>query len=124
VKVIRVTRKPLHTLLKGGSAAMSGFDDRPWTAQYTERLREVELGARTTLELLADAVANAPQGPAIIYLGGTLTYREVDELTDGVAHYLLESGFRPGDRLALYLQNVPQFVLVQCLEGGRRGRTA
>ncbi|MFC9913060.1 AMP-binding protein [Streptomyces sp. NPDC127197] len=91
---------------------MSWFDDRPWTAQYTERLREVEpVPARTTLELLADAVATAPDRPATTYLGGTLTYREVDELSDGVAHHLLERGFRPGDRLALYLQNIPQFVL-------------
>ncbi|MBT2370186.1 long-chain fatty acid--CoA ligase [Streptomyces sp. ISL-10] len=91
---------------------MSWFDDRPWTAQYPERMAEVEpVGHRTTLELLADAVAAAPDSPATTYLGGTLTYREVDELSDGVAHYLLERGFRPGDRLALYLQNIPQFVL-------------
>ncbi|MFI5682982.1 AMP-binding protein [Streptomyces sp. NPDC051636] len=91
---------------------MSWFDDRPWTAQYPERMAEVQtVPDRTTLELLADAVATAPQGPALTYLGGTLTYREVDELSDGVAHYLLERGFRPGDRLALYLQNVPQFLL-------------
>ncbi|MGP3925022.1 AMP-binding protein [Streptomyces sp. 8N616] len=90
---------------------MSWFDDRPWTAQYTKRMVEVEpVPDRTTLELLADAAATAPDSPAITYLGGTLTYREVDELSDGVAHYLLERGFRPGDRLALYLQNVPQFV--------------
>ncbi|MDQ1012458.1 long-chain acyl-CoA synthetase [Streptomyces sp. V4I23] len=91
---------------------MSWFDDSPWTAQYPERMAEVErVPDRTTLELLSDAVATAPQGPAITYLGGTLTYREVDELSDGVAHYLLERGFGPGDRLALYLQNVPQFLL-------------
>ncbi|MGW0701137.1 AMP-binding protein [Streptomyces sp. NPDC002867] len=91
---------------------MSWFDDSPWTAQYPERMAEVErVPDRTTLELLSDAVATAPQGPAVTYLGGTLTYREVDELSDGVAHYLLERGFRPGDRLALYLQNVPQFLL-------------
>ncbi|CAL9675124.1 Long-chain-fatty-acid--CoA ligase [Streptomyces sp. enrichment culture] len=91
---------------------MSWFDDRPWTAQYTERLREVEpVPARTTLELLSGAAATAPDRPATTYLGGTLTYREVDELTDGVAHYLIERGFRPGDRLALYLQNIPQFLL-------------
>ncbi|MGP3998726.1 AMP-binding protein [Streptomyces sp. 8N706] len=91
---------------------MSWFDDRPWTALYNERMATVEpVADRTALELLAHAVSTAPDGPAITYLGGTLTYREVDELTDGVAHYLLERGFRPGDRLALYLQNVPQFVL-------------
>lgn len=91
---------------------MSWFDDRPWMAQYGERVRDAgPIPLRTTLELLRGAVATAPDRPAISYLGGALTYRQVDELTDGLAAYLVERGFRPGDRLALYLQNVPQFVL-------------
>ena len=36
---------------------------------------------------------------------------ELDELSDGLASGLLANGFQPGDRLAVYLQNVPQFVI-------------
>ncbi|MGX4712179.1 AMP-binding protein [Rhodococcus sp. DMF-1] len=91
---------------------MSWYDDRPWMAQYDPRVAEAgPVPRRTTLEVFADAVATAPDGPAITYLGAALTYREVDELSDGVAAYLFAQGFRKGDRLAVYLQNVPQFVL-------------
>ena len=37
--------------------------------------------------------------------------REVDRMTDALAAGLAGLGFQPGDRLAVYLQNVPQFVL-------------
>ena len=32
-------------------------------------------------------------------------------MSDALAAALLERGFRTGDRLAVYLQNVPQFVI-------------
>jgi long-chain acyl-CoA synthetase len=37
--------------------------------------------------------------------------RELDELSDAFAVALLEEGLSAGDRVALYLQNVPQFVI-------------
>ncbi|QHE68742.1 Long-chain-fatty-acid--CoA ligase [Rhodococcus sp. WAY2] len=70
-----------------------------------------DIPARTALDMFESAVVTARDGPAVRYLGGTLGYREVDQLTDGIAAYLLENGFQRGDRLAIYLQNIPQFVL-------------
>ncbi|WP_213572678.1 AMP-binding protein [Rhodococcus sp. USK13] len=91
---------------------MSWYDDRPWMDRYEERVRRVgDIPARTALEMFESAVVTAGDGPAVRYLGGTLGYREVDQLTDGIAAYLLENGFQRGDRLAIYLQNIPQFVL-------------
>ena len=57
------------------------------------------------------AVDRAPDAPAIKYFDGVLTIRELDALSDALASALVGRGFRQGDRLALYLQNVPQFVI-------------
>ena len=57
------------------------------------------------------SVRRDPELMAIAYFDGRLSYREVDELSDGVANHLLAEGFRRGDRLAIVLQNIPQFVL-------------
>ena len=89
---------------------MSWYDDRPWLKHY-DHIAQPVAPPRTTTQMLSEAVASSPDGPAVNYLGATLTYRDVDELSDGIADYLCERGFRPGDRLGLYLQNVPQFVL-------------
>ncbi len=40
-----------------------------------------------------------------------LTYAQVDEMTGRVASGLRAAGLAPGDRIALQLPNVPEFVL-------------
>jgi long-chain acyl-CoA synthetase len=52
-----------------------------------------------------------PDAPIIRYLGGVLTRRELDELSGAFAAALADGGVSAGDRVALYLQNVPQFVI-------------
>ncbi|TFV57027.1 long-chain fatty acid--CoA ligase [Geodermatophilus sp. DF01-2] len=56
-------------------------------------------------------VASRPDDPAIRYFDGVLTWRELDEQSTAMAAGLRAHGFAPGDRLAVYLQNVPQFVV-------------
>jgi long-chain acyl-CoA synthetase len=56
-------------------------------------------------------VARDPSAVALQYFDGSMTRQELDELSDALASALLANGFAPGDRLAVYLQNVPQFVI-------------
>jgi long-chain acyl-CoA synthetase len=56
-------------------------------------------------------VARNPGGDAVRYFDGRITLRELDELSDAFAAGLLDSGLAAGDRVGLYLQNVPQFVI-------------
>ena len=63
------------------------------------------------LSMFRATVARTPDTDALRYLGGRITYRELDELTDAFAAGLLDAGFAAGQRVALYLQNVPQFVI-------------
>lgn len=59
--------------------------------------------ARTTPEALAMVVADT---------GETLTYRQLDEGSNRVAHLLRAQGLRPGDRIAVMLRNSPAFAMV------------
>ena len=63
------------------------------------------------LDDFRSVVAAGSDRPFLIYFDTTLTYGEVDRLSDAFAVALADNGFRRGDRLALYLQNVPQYVL-------------
>jgi long-chain acyl-CoA synthetase len=53
-----------------------------------------------------------PDHPAIIFEDRQLTYRQLREQVDRVAHGLLGRGIRVGDRVALYLPNIPEFAIV------------
>ena len=57
------------------------------------------------------SVSRNPDGDIIRYFGGRITARELDELSDAFAVALAGLGAPAGDRVALYLQNVPQFVI-------------
>ncbi|MCQ8831628.1 AMP-binding protein [Streptomyces malaysiensis] len=90
---------------------MTTYQDQPWLAQLTEKQRRTITPRPSPLHAFRDAVRSSPDHPALAYFDGRLTYREVDELSDGIAGYLAERGFRPGDRLAIMLQNTPHFVI-------------
>jgi long-chain acyl-CoA synthetase len=85
---------------------------RPWLALYDDGL-PAGLAPRhaTVLDMFRDAVARAPAAPLIHYFERTLTTTEVDAMSDALAVALAEREIRSGDRVALYLQNVPQFVI-------------
>jgi long-chain acyl-CoA synthetase len=90
---------------------VSAYDERPWVALYGDEPADIEIEFEDALAMFRAGVERDPDGVALAYFDGRITRRELDELSDGLAAGLLASGFTPGDRLAVYLQNVPQFVV-------------
>ena len=56
-------------------------------------------------------VSARPSGPAIHYFDQSLSFSELDDLASAFAGGLKGLGVQPGDRVALILQNVPQFLI-------------
>src|SRR5688500_10443036 len=90
---------------------MSAYDERPWLAQYGDQAADYDIEFDSALDMFRAGVARDPSAVALQYFDGSVTRQELDELSDGLATGLLANGFAPGDRLAVYLQNVPQFVI-------------
>src|SRR5439155_16102353 len=53
----------------------------------------------------------SPDRPALLFDGGRMTYAELDDAVGRVAAGLRRAGVGRGDRVALMLPNVPQFVV-------------
>jgi acyl transferase domain-containing protein/acyl-CoA synthetase (AMP-forming)/AMP-acid ligase II len=51
-----------------------------------------------------------PDKAALIFEGKTFAYREIDEMSSRLADGLSKQGFVPGDRIALFLPNIPEFI--------------
>lgn len=91
---------------------MSAYTERPWLNLYPSGSpSDIEVEHDTALAMFESAVRRLPDSPLLEYFDATLSLREVDELTDALAAGLQGRGFTRGDRLAVYLQNIPQFVL-------------
>ena len=100
---------------------MSVYDERPWLARYNPDVpHDIEVEYATALDMWAASVARSPDTTLIRYFDGSLSVREVDELSDAIAAVLVDEGFSAGDRLGVYLQNVPHFVLcmLACWKAG------
>lgn len=84
---------------------------RPWLGVLNDTQKAPVTPAATVAHVFADAVRRAPDRTALAYFDGRLTYAEVDALSDAVAGHLAARGLERGDRVAIMLQNSPQFVL-------------
>ena len=93
---------------------MSIYDERPWLARYAPgQPADVEVEYDNAVTMFAATAARTPDGDAVRYFDGRISFAELDRLTDAFAAALADDGLAPGDRVALYLQNVPQFVIAQ-----------
>jgi long-chain acyl-CoA synthetase len=90
---------------------VSAYDERPWLALYGDQPADYDIEFGDALSMFRAGLARDPSGDALRYFDGVISRQELDELSDGLASGLLANGFAPGDRLAVYLQNVPQFVV-------------
>ena len=91
---------------------MSAYDERPWLARYDAgQPHDLEPEHASALTMFAASLRRSPDAPALRYFDGTISRRELDELSDAFACGLLARGLVRGDRVGLYLQNVPQFVI-------------
>jgi len=87
---------------------------RPWIRSYPPGYEpELRPRAQTPLEHLKQALEQGAERPAIHYFNKALSYQDLAQMSDAFACALLDRGLRRGDRVALYLQNVPQFVIAQ-----------
>ncbi len=95
---------------------------KPWLQLYTPGLPATFAPSpRDGLSLFREAVARAPDKPAVLYFDGRLTYAELDAMSYALAAALVERGFVEGDRLAIYMQNMPQFLIAVLAAWKARG---
>jgi len=85
---------------------------RPWVKSYSkETPATVPIPRRTLSEFLKSAASWVPKRPATVFFGNQLTYEQLDEKVNQFAHVLHGMGVRPGDRVAIALPNMPQFII-------------
>ncbi len=80
-----------------------------WSQQCQDaRVKDAE----SLADVLAPAMALAPDKVAIIFEDRNLSYREIDAAANRIANGLIGIGIKPGDRVAVHLDNRPDFILI------------
>ena len=93
-------------------SAIETYLAKPWLAHYPKGVpAAVEVPLKSVPQLFDQATERAPDKPAVVFYGRSISYRELREASDRLACALADLGVRKGDRVALYLLNSPQFII-------------
>ena len=93
-------------------SAIETYLARPWLAHYQKGVpASVEVPARSLAQAFDEATERAPDRPAVVFYGRSISFRELRDATDRFAAALAALGVKKGERVALYLLNSPQFII-------------
>ncbi len=85
---------------------------KPWLKNWPESVpQSIQYPEIPLYELLTRTANLYPKNVAIVFYGKRITYHELDVLTSKFAVALSAVGVKKGDRVALFLPNVPQYVI-------------
>jgi long-chain acyl-CoA synthetase len=88
------------------------MNDRPWLAHYDRGVPQtVEIPEAPLFYFLEEAARKYPDRACTIFKGAVISYREMNALTDHMAAALVELGVKKGDRVGIFMPNVPQFII-------------
>ena len=86
--------------------------DRPHFKIWPRRLPRAVIAPETSLWFNLEVTARRfPNRTAYLFFGQPLTYRELHDQAVALAGWLQRAGVQAGDRVAIYLQNCPQFAI-------------
>ena len=86
--------------------------ERIWHRSYAPGFpRELDFEKITMPEVLTGTAGRFPDRTALIFMGKKISYRELEALVNRFARALTAIGVKAGDKVALLLPNMPQFVI-------------
>ncbi|MGI9049585.1 MAG: class I adenylate-forming enzyme family protein, partial [Rubrobacteraceae bacterium] len=92
----------------------SVYESRPWLARYAGYVpHELPLPEKSVVDLFEESAERNPDRDAIRYFDETISFGELDRMASCLAAHLAERGVEKGDRVAVYVQNNPQFLITQ-----------
>jgi len=88
------------------------MEPKPWYKNWPPNVPKTIAYPEVPLpDLLRRTAQKHPSQTAIVFLGKKITYQELDTLIDRFATALHNLGVQKGDRVALFLPNIPQFMI-------------
>lgn len=81
-----------------------------WPSGVSKTL-SYRLGQRPLHEYVKQNAIDTPNKIAYCFYGRNLTWKDLDESVDKFAQFLIEKEVKKGDRIALFMQNCPQYII-------------
>ncbi|HDP79491.1 MAG TPA: long-chain fatty acid--CoA ligase [Spirochaetes bacterium] len=84
---------------------------QPWPTKFWPEgvPREIQGYEKPLFSFLDESARKYPDQVYTIFNGATRTYRKVKDTADRIANFLISRGLKKGDRVAIFLPNIPQY---------------
>ena len=87
------------------------MSNKPWLAHYDKGVPQtIEYPKVPLFHFLEDAARKYPDRACTIFKGAVISYRDVNKMADSIAAALVDMGVKKGDRVGMFMPNIPQFV--------------
>ena len=94
------------------STPRTAYEGRPWLKHYPSYIPpQLTTRFANGLEMFLETAKAMPEQAAIYYFDQSMSYSELDNKSTALAAALQGRGVTHGDRVALYSQNIPQFLI-------------
>ena len=90
---------------------MKTIETLQWRHLYREVPDTIEPASETALDMFRATAQRGRDAVLVHYFDQSFTVEQLDAMSDSLAVALQRRGIAPGDRLAMYLQNIPQVVI-------------
>jgi long-chain acyl-CoA synthetase len=86
--------------------------EKPWFKFWPEDIpKHIDYPEAPLFILLKKSAEKYPNHTALVYFDREITYKELDLASDKFATALADLGVKKGDKVAIFLPNIPQFVM-------------
>ncbi len=88
------------------------MNNRPWLAHYDKGVPQtIDYPKAPLFHFLEEAARKYPDRACTIFKGAVISYKEMNAQTDAMAAALIEMGVKKGERVGIFMPNLPQFVI-------------
>jgi long-chain acyl-CoA synthetase len=88
------------------------MSNKPWLAHYDKGVPQtIEYPKAPLFHFLEEAARKYPDRACTIFKGAVISYKEMNAQTNAMAAALVEMGVKKGDRVGIFMPNLPQFVV-------------
>lgn len=88
------------------------YSKKPWLKFYDAHVSpSLDYPEKTYAELFRENTEGLSDRKALYYMGSGITFRELDVLSNKFAHFLKNSGLKPGDTVGVNLPNIPAYYI-------------
>jgi len=90
----------------------SPYSSKIWLKSYDDHVKpEIEIEVYSIAEMFQRTIKNYPDNLCYDFQGSRATFKEAEKFVNSFANCLVENGVKKGDRVAINLPNLPQFIV-------------